>query len=280
MNKTQRNLAIFLLATFIWTWGFYFPIVVSGNSPYQLPWMILLTCGGAGPSIVGIAMMLLTYDRRERREYWARCFSIRRIRPPMWLIILLIFPAVFALAVPLDLALGGAAPGFEQLKSLLANPLLWPLVAFISFMSGPWSEEFGWRGYALDPLLKRFGLLRGSAFLGLIWGVWHLPLYFMPGTWHAEMGFKPAGFWAFLVFSLGLSMLMTWVYLRTDRSILAAMLVHFTSNFSAQLIGPFSDRVEILRALLLLATGLTALLLLGQRGRARKLPTLEWFGSP
>jgi membrane protease YdiL (CAAX protease family) len=44
-------------------------------------------------------------------------------------------------------------PGMKQFVSLMANPLMWPLAAFISFMSGPWSEEFGWRGYALDRFL-------------------------------------------------------------------------------------------------------------------------------
>jgi membrane protease YdiL (CAAX protease family) len=254
MNES-RKLTIFLAATFAWTWAFYAPLVVTGHSPYQMPWMILLILGGAGPSIVGVALVLLTYSPEERRDYWQRCFSLRRIRLLWWLVILLIFPALFGLSIVLDRAAGGPVPGMVQLRDLLANPAMWPLAALISFMSGPWSEEFGWRGVALDPLIRRFGLWTGTVLLGIVWAAWHLPLYFMPDTWHGQMGFKPAGFWLFVAYSVALSLIMTWIFVRTNRSILSGMLLHFTSNFTAQLLAPSSDGVEFWRAVLTLVVG-------------------------
>ncbi len=256
MKKESRNLILFFVITFLWTWVCYLPIVLTGNSQLQMPWMILLICGGMGPSLIGVLMVFFTFDKAKRRDFFNRCFSLKQIRWNWWLAVLLLFPIIIAAVVAVDWLLGGTLPGMEQLKGLMANPIMWPLAAFISFMSGPWSEEFGWRGYALDPMLKRFGLLGGTFLLGLIWGVWHLPLYFMSAGWHAEMGFKLAGFWTFLVFNISLSMIMTWVYLKTNRSILSAMFLHFTSNFSIQLIGPYSDRIELLRVLPMLAFGL------------------------
>lgn len=253
---TNRNLLIFFAATFIWTWACYAPIAISGSSPYQMPWTILLILGGAGPSVVGVVMAFLTYNQTERGDFWRRCFSPRRIGGFWWLLIFTLFPLIFLAAGMLDVALGGVVPGMEQLKALLVNPALWPLVIFISFMSGPWAEEFGWRGYALPALLKRFGVIPGTVSLGLAWGIWHLPLFFMPATWHGQMGFKLAGFWLFLLFSVGLSLLMSWVYLNTHASSLSGMLLHFTSNFTGQLLAPVSDEVEILRTLLILAIGL------------------------
>jgi membrane protease YdiL (CAAX protease family) len=275
MTKEMRNLITFVVATFIWTWAFYAPIAISGNSPYQMPWMILLICGGAGPSIVGVAMALLTYDKEGRRDYWRRCFSLKRISPLWWLVIFLLFPAIFFVAVTVDRAMGGTLPGMEQLTYLLANPVMWPLAAFISFMSGPWAEEFGWRGYALDPLLKRFKIIPGSLVLGVIWCLWHLPLYFMPATWHGEMGFKLAGFWTFLIHNLALALVMTWVYLNTNRSILSGMMLHFTSNFTGQLLAPSSDTVEVVRTFLILAVGLAGCLLISRKTRSQVLPAVE-----
>jgi membrane protease YdiL (CAAX protease family) len=153
----------------------------------------------------------------------------------------------------------------------MANPIMWPLAAFISFMSGPWSEEFGWRGFALDRFILQFGVLRGSVGLGLVWAVWHLPLYFMPNTWHGQMGFKLAGFWTFIVLSMGLSLIMTWIYLASNRSILSAMLLHFASNFTGQLIAPNSDTAEILRSVLILAIGLVACYQMTQKMRSQEL---------
>jgi uncharacterized protein len=250
-------------------------IAINGHSPYEMPWMILLILGGAGPSIIGVAMVLLTYSREQRRDYWHRCFSVKRIRLIGWVVILLIFPILFALSVTIDRAMGGLLPGMEQLKGLIANPVMWPLAAFISFMSGPWAEEFGWRGYALAPILKRFGAVTGSSVLGVIWAVWHLPLYFMANTWHAEMGFAPAGFWTFIVSNMALSLIMTWVFMQTRSSILSGMLLHFTSNFTAQLLSPVSDRVEILRTLLMLATGLAACLLMERKSTEKELQVID-----
>lgn len=42
MDKTPRNLLIFFAATFAWTWACYAPMGLTGHSPYDMPWMILL----------------------------------------------------------------------------------------------------------------------------------------------------------------------------------------------------------------------------------------------
>jgi uncharacterized protein len=252
MKKETRNLILFFVATFVWTWACYAPIAIGHHGPYEMPWTLLLICRGMGPSLVGAAMVLLTFEKERRRDFWRRSFSLRRIRLPWWGVILVTFPLLFAVSIALDLALGGTTPATI------------PLMVFISFLSGPWSEEFGWRGYALGPLLKRLGTIPGSCVLGLVWGVWHLPLYFMAGTWHAQMGFGLGGFWTFLVWSIGLSLLITWVYLHTNRSILAALLLHFTANFTSQLVVPYSDRVDVTRSLLL-AIGLAVCVLVTRK---------------
>lgn len=256
MNRQTRNLVIFLVATFVWTWACYAPIALSGNSPYQMPWMILLILGGMGPSLIGVAMVLLLSEKAERRDYWLRCFSFKQISFVWWLVIFLMFPAIYILSVSVDVLMGGAWPAMEMLRGLIANPAAIPLTAFISFMSGPWAEEFGWRGYALDRIIKPAGVIRGTIILGLIWGVWHLPLFFMPATAHGQTGFGFAGFWTFNLRSVGLALLMTWIYLKTNRSILSAIFMHFTSNFTGQLLMPLSSRFEVVNMILMVGLGL------------------------
>ena len=257
MNKETKNLIIFLVATFAWTWACYAPIAAGRHTPYEMPWMIFLILGGMGPSLMGVLMIFLRHDREERREYWRRCFSLRRIGGIWWLVIFLIFPVIFGLSIAVDLAFGGSLPGMDLLRSLIANPVTIPLTAFISFMSGPWSEEFGWRGYALDRIINPLGILRGSIVLGVIWGIWHLPLFFMSGNWHSEIGLGLTGLWTFVLRSTGLGLIMTWVYLKTDRSILSGMLIHFASNFSGQLLAPSSTHFEVISMILMLVLGLT-----------------------
>lgn len=266
MVKASRNQLLFYVLTFVWTWAWYAPIVLSRISPYEMPGMIFLILGGAGPSIVGVALVLTTYNKDERRDYWQRVISFRRISPLWWLIILLIYPLILAVSSLINALIGGAAPGMEQFTALIANPLSLPMLILLWFMSGPIAEELGWRGYALDPMLTRFGAMRGSILLGLIWGVWHLPLFFMPATWHGQMGFQFAGFWTFLALNVGNTLIFTWVYSNTKRSILSAIFLHFMANFTANMILPISNETEIARSFLLLAAGLVvcAMLVRGQ----------------
>lgn len=271
MKKETLRTFLFFVITFAWTWACYAPLVITQSSPYQYPGVILLIVGGAGPSIVGVLTVLFSYSRAEKRAFWARCFDPRLIHWKAWLVIILFFPALLAVSVLIDLVLGGALPGMIQLKTLITNPISIPLTALISFMSGPWSEEFGWRGVALSGLMKRFNLLVSSLILGALWGIWHLLLYFMPETWHGQMGFALSGFWTFLLMSVGLSLLMSLVYAHNGRSILTGLLLHFASNFSAQLIAPSSDRVEVIRAVILAVTASGAYWFLEVRGRVQKI---------
>ena len=275
MNKQTRNLIIFFVATFIWTWAFYIPIAAGGHSPYEMPWMIFFILGGMGPSVIGIALVLLTCDKEQRCDYWRRCFSFKRIRVAWWIVILLVFPVIAVLSIAIEALLGGSVPGLELLKSLIANPVTIPLTVFLSFMSGPWSEEFGWRGFALDRIIKPLGIIPGSVTLGFIWGVWHLPLFFMPATWHGQIGFGLSGFWMFILLNIGLSLIMIWVYLNTEHSILSAMMLHFTSNFTAQLIEPASSRYLTIRVLLMLVIGFLVILCMMNQNRKMRNSNVE-----
>lgn len=253
--KNVSHLRLFFLATFAATWTTYFTIVFQGWSPYAMPGLALFLVGGSAPSWVAVLMVLWTYPPAARRDYFRRCFAFKQINLPDWLFILFVFPLMYVFIITVDWLLGGSLPGMTNLKAFSAQPWLIPLALVIGFFSGPWSEEFGWRGYALDPLLDRFGIVRGSVLLGFLWGIWHLPLFFMPQTWHGQMNFRLAGFWTFMFYSIGLALLMTWVYLRTNRTILTGFLLHLASNFTANLFLPYADRLEILRMMVILVLG-------------------------
>lgn len=267
MKKEYRNLIVFLVATFIATWITYFTIIFNHWDPYAMPGMIFLLIGGSAPSWVGIIMVFATYGREQRHDYFRRCISFRQIKLPYWAFIVFVFPFIFAIVISLDLMMGGSMPGMTNLKAYSAQPWIIPMALFMSFLSGPWSEEFGWRGYSLDPLIKQFGILRGSALLGFIWGIWHLPLFFMPQTWHGHNGFAFVGFWTFMLFSIGNAMIISWVYLGTNRSILSGFMMHLTGNFTGNLFYPYSDTVEIARMVIILTLGLLLLSLLERKTR-------------
>ena len=109
-----------------------------------------------------------------------------------------------------------------QLGSLL------PLI-----LLGPLSEEIGWRGYALDRLQTKYNPLVSSLAIGLVWGLWHWPLFNMVGTSQHELAFPFAGF---LVGIMATSVIYTWLHNHTNASIWAAVFFHWIFTYAAQVI--------------------------------------------
>jgi membrane protease YdiL (CAAX protease family) len=140
---------------------------------------------------------------------------------PRWYAIALGVPALIVVAsAMLFLALGGSAPPALPRSIWLAVPLM-----LIAFVIGGLLEETGWRGYALPQLQPRIGALWASVILGVIHACWHLPLFFIPGA-----GFDTIAFPVYLVITIALSLLLTWVYNSTDRSLLLVSIAHASVN--------------------------------------------------
>jgi uncharacterized protein len=92
-------------------------------------------------------------------------------------------------------------------------------------------EEFGWRGFLLPRLMPRFSVLPACLLVGVIWALWHWPLFYQ------GIVRSPAPEIFFLLTLItGLSLLIAAVYLRTG-SLLLAMLMHWSSNAAQSLIG-------------------------------------------
>ena len=100
----------------------------------------------------------------------------------------------------------------------------------LPWQSSAFLEEIGFRGYALEKLQNRLGLLVGTLILGAFFGAWLLPEFFQPDSFQYAMGglhFYP---W-FILTEIGWSFLMTWVYNKTNRSaFIAGYLFHATFN--------------------------------------------------
>jgi len=104
-------------------------------------------------------------------------------------------------------------------------------------MGVPLFEEIGWRGFALPRLQQRWGPLAGTVVLGLVWAAWHLPNYFRP-DWSSVNGqLSFSGVAVFFLAAVAFSVVITWVYNHTGGSILMAILVHASINFSQGLTG-------------------------------------------
>ena len=250
---------------FAWAW-----IILFRWNVWTFPAMLFGALGLFGPALAEVVLILRSGDRTQWRDYWQRVFDVRRIGWRWHLVLWLTFPAVSALALLLDVLSGSPWPTFAKASELLAQPgRILPFALFILFF-GPVPEELGWRGYALDGLQARYNALVSSLVLGAVWALWHLPLFFMPGTFqHDQLGFATPGFWSYLSGPVVLSVLFTWIYNNTHRSTLSAILFHFMANFTGELV-PLSSQARLYSTLLLTAFSLVVILVWGPKTMTRQ----------
>ncbi|WP_458209245.1 CPBP family intramembrane glutamic endopeptidase [Haladaptatus sp. NG-SE-30] len=191
--------------------------------------------GLVGPGAAGIGFVYLVYGDRGRVDFWNRVKQARRIGVRWFLVILLIPVVVTVVAAIVDSLLGGPGVAWgEAIQEISSNPLaILPALFFATLP--PLLEEFGWRGYALDRLQINWSAFGASVILGVVWAAWHLPLFFIEGSFqHDAVGFATVGFWLFMIGTVALSVILTWVYNHTSRSILGAIILHGWVNFVSE----------------------------------------------
>jgi membrane protease YdiL (CAAX protease family) len=122
---------------------------------------------------------------------------------------------------------GGGGPDLEGLRSYSGAPLAPVVVTFgyVLLVNG-FGEEVGWRGFLADRLLRRHGLATTALLVWVAWGLWHLPLFLVVEN------FRDLG-WGALGWAVGLlagSVVLTWLYAGSGRSILLVAVWHTVFN--------------------------------------------------
>jgi len=208
----------FFILSFVFTWICWSPgwLATLGLFELPVPFLVFFFIGTWGPFAAASWLTYREEGKEGLRSFWRR--GIDFSFPKVWLLVIL-FVALLVSAVPLGahLLLGGAKPE----PGLLANPIMILPVFLTYFFTGGGNEEWGWRGYALDRLQSRWSPLKASLVLGVIWGFWHLPLFFIEYTGQYHLSLL-----LFMLFTPAMSILHSWVYNAAGRSLLAAWLLH------------------------------------------------------
>jgi membrane protease YdiL (CAAX protease family) len=174
-----------------------------------------------------VAAVIITAQEYGREGLRALMGRVLRWRvAPIWYGVTILGPLALTLAaVALHATLGGRMPSLGTLIGALPVVLLTALYMIVSVALG---EEVGWRGYALPASLQaRHGALLSSLILGVLWALWHLPLFFNPDTLYGNLPFV-----LFLAYLVPFTILITWVFNSTGGSVLLAMIFHAFMNAS------------------------------------------------
>lgn len=266
-RRIRHPLTWFFVIAYAFSWLIEVPIALSAQgvlpaipTPAIAVGIVLATFG---PTVGAFAMTALTEGRagvvRLLRRYVQWRVGIR-----WYLFVLLGIPLIILLGT---IVVPGAWQSFEPIVGTLL--LAYPLAFLLTFLlGGPLGEEPGWRGFALPRLQTHRGPLWGSVILGLLWALWHFPL-FWTGVWTPP---TIANVVMFTLMITALTIIMTWVFNHGNGSLLLTMLMHASFNtFANKMAAPlfpapiFTDYG--LLPVLIGFTGTAIVLIVATRGR-------------
>lgn len=195
--------------------------------------IILFIIGGFVPSIVGILLTAKYEGRKGIKELFKQSIKVK-IGYKSFITIIIV---VVYFAVSLILISKLTTGEFDYSQFWIQLPTILPLIIL-----GPLSEEYGWRGFAIKRLLKCTNANLSSLIIGIVWGLWHLPLFYMLGTSQYELNVP---FVAFLISVIGTSFIYTYLYQHTKSSIFSAIFLHWLYTYVMQVVSSSIVRSDL-----------------------------------
>lgn len=214
----RRPLVSYFFFAFLFSWGVRAPAIFIPDWPELLSFLFLL-----GPAFAALTMTLITGDRTQLAAMFRSLFQwkvgiqwyLAALLIPLMLIAGLFFTS--QLLLPSD-ALSLQASAFGPALFLFISNFLYLMILV-------WGEEMGWRGYALPRLQANLHPLAASAVLGLLWGIWHLPNFWIPGSMQQMFPIP-----VYLLYILGHTFIYSWIYNGSKGSLLLVCIHHAATN--------------------------------------------------
>ena len=228
MNQTSykyRPILFFSLA-YLFTWIFWVPAIFVSENLGSL----LMVIGLIAPAVVSTLFVVFSGSNALKRDLRQKIIGFYKVK---WLNVffaVLVFALIVVCSILLSLAFGQSLDQFSFTDDFsftgvgVGSALMTILAASII-------EEVGWKGYCEDSIGNYMNWFWESMIFGALWSFWHFPLIFIKGTYQAGLMVNPLYVINFFVSGIPLGFIITWVYLVSDRSILACMVFHLFVNF-------------------------------------------------
>ena len=234
---------LFFVLTYLFTWIFWAPAIFVPESIGSL----LMVLGLIAPAVVSTVFVLCSGSEALKRDLKQKIIGFYKVKWMNVLLAVLVFAGTVVCSILLSLAFGQSLDQFSFTEDFsftgvgIGSALLTILVASII-------EEVGWKGYCEDSIGNYMNWFWESMVFGALWSFWHFPLIFIKGTYQAGLMVNPLYVINFFVSGIPLGFIITWVYLVSDRSILACMVFHLFVNFMQEKIAmtPETKCVETL----------------------------------
>ena len=217
---------LFFFMAYLFTWIFWIPAAFTSENAGAA----LMLIGLLAPAVVSTVFTLCSGSDVLKKDLKNKIIGFYKVR---WLNVFLgvgVFALIIVLTILLSTLFGQSLSQFSFTDDFsftgvgIAGAFLVVTVASII-------EEVGWKGYCEDSIGNYMNWFWESMVFGALWSLWHIPLLFIKGTYQAGLMVNPLYVINFFVSGIPLGFIITWVYLVSDRSILACMIFHLFVNF-------------------------------------------------
>ncbi len=217
---------VFLVSYTLWFSGAYTSFQEANNGEH----MFFLLPGLLTPFLVSLVMMLFSGQKDYKKEYVGRLVNLGRFRLDMLPAFLFILPVAVLISIAISTLFGGSSDQFQFSEDFSFSTGFVPVLVLLLLAAT--FEEMGWRGYAFDSLQSRYTIFTASLLFGILWSLWHLPLVFVKDSYQYEILHQNPGYALnFFVAIVPMGILSSWIWIKNRKSIIAAVLFHFFTNF-------------------------------------------------
>ena len=226
MKKYKYRPVLFFVLAYLFTWMFWIPAVfVSENIG-----IILMLIGLIAPAVISTIFVLASDSETLKQDLKNKVFGFYKVKWQNVILAIIVFAAIIVASILLSLLFGQSIEQFAFTEDFSFTGV-GIAGAFITILVASIIEEVGWKGYCEDSIGDYMNWFWESMIFGVLWSLWHLPLLFIPGTYQAGLMVNPLYVVNFFISGVPMGFIITWVYLVSDRSILACMVFHLFVNF-------------------------------------------------
>jgi membrane protease YdiL (CAAX protease family) len=228
----KKPVISFFILAFIISWAIWTPLVIYYySSPFEVSFstvpvvlIIFAFLGFFGPTIAGLIMARVADGRggiKKLLSGWK-----------FWRTSIFWYLGILACRLLLDVVSYSLSVSLFNLDVTLdwsRWSLILPAFGQAALIGGAIAEETGWRGFALPRLMKSRSALFSALIIGVLWGLWHLPLCLIPGA-NFPTATTPELFLVYVAKVICFSVIISWIYVNTKGNIFACYLFHALLN--------------------------------------------------
>jgi membrane protease YdiL (CAAX protease family) len=252
IEKYKHPVLFYSLATII-PWGFWFAAgFISHITPYEDQYLriasVIAFIGLLGP--MGVSYFLIRRDPELIQDVYSRFFNFKHVKPTYIFITCFLMLGSILLAQAISLLFGYSASQFVITGQFTFTSGIFPV--WFMLIIAPILEELGWHSYGTDCLRNRMNLFTTSLLFGAFWGIWHVPIATIRGYYQSNL-VQTGWIYSvnFLVSIIPFVLLMNWLYYKTGRNIVIAIVFHITAVYFNEIFATHPDS-KIIQTVLLL----------------------------